>query len=596
MKKLIASLLAALLILSAAPPAPAGAGVYTEREVPLISADRESGVITLRFYAERPNVPYIGFRAFMAFVGSNPMTFEKDAEGRAVFTSAQGASAVVDAEKGTMSVENWPMFHNPPLPYEGKAVGLKDSACGFMRVRDIVYEGDPAPVLLDFAKYGLKIHAGEDDVYFPVAIVSSMMNEVAAWNMAWNGEKIYYGRYGTGTPADYMESSAIQDLIAGGARPGDIAAEVRGELFFTFDRFFGHPGRAYLDGAMAEKGLEQALRDEGAGSIAQGLGSVDFPEYFSSLISLFFWGLADGHTSPIIAAEVLNALYTGQYPEMAGEVMPGLLPLLRASTNTTRALVSQNLPEVRRSRWGDESYREYGSTAIIRLDSFMPDEAGWAAYYAGGGEMPGDGVGNTVRGLQRAADNPEIKNVIFDLSCNPGGSSDVLAFLANITTGEDRFFGIEKLTGQTMTAYYETDNNLDGVFDEKDRDTVYDQFNYGVLTTRMSFSCGNLFPFVMRERGAAVIGEASGGGACCIQFCSLSDGMNFTMSSSQWQMTDSRGAMVEGGCPVDLPLTVNELFFRGSTYEIGDFSSFFDEAELDRMMNEWFADKAADAA
>ncbi len=596
MKKLLAALLAAVLFLGAASRAVSGEAAYTDREVPLISADRGGGVITLRFYRDRPNVPYIGFRAFMDFAGSDPVTFERAGDGTAVFTSVRGAVAEVDAERGTMYVENWPMFRDPPPPYEGRAVGLKDSDCGFVRVKDVVYEGVPAPLSLDFAEYGLKLYAGEDDVYFPVTLISSMMTDVATWNMTWDGERIRYGRFGTDISGDRTESPAVRDALAGGVRPADIAAEARGELLFMLDNFYGHPGRAGLDAEMAEKGLERALIDAGAGSLAEGLGSTAFPEYLASLLDLFFGCLDDGHTAPTVAVEVFNALLDGRYPKTAAAVIPAVRPTVLVSSSVRRSLLLQTLPAARRAVWGDEGYREYGSTAFIRLDSFMPDEAGWAAYYAGAGDMPSDGAGNTVRGLKRAAENPGIKNVIFDLSCNVGGSSDVLAFIVGLTTGGDRLYGLDKVTGQKLTVRYGIDADLDGVFDEKDGPARFDRFNYGVLTTRLTFSCGNLFPFMMREGGAVLLGESSGGGSCCIQLCSMPDGMDYVMSSSRWQLTDSGGVPVEGGCPVDIPLPVKGFAAPGAGYGPGDYALFFDDAGLDRMMNEWFADGAADAA
>ncbi len=592
MKKRLSALLAAAFLLCAAPLSLAGDSAYTDVRFPLVSSGREEGTVTLRFYPDRPGVPYMGFKAFMDLVGNASMAWEDAGDGRAVYTSAAGAGALVDAEKGTMDVDNWPLFHNPPLPYEGKAVGLKDSVCAFVRIRDVVYEGDPAPLHLDFAKYGLKLYAEEGDVYFPVCLVSSMMNEVSTWSAFWNGEKLFLDRYGAEMPSDFRESQMMRDALQGNVRAADAAAEARGELLFMFDHFFGHPGCSRLDAALKEKGLEQALTGGGAEALAGGLGSKVFSEYLSSLVNIFLWGLDDGHTGPISALELLRDMRGGAYPALAARVFPAVMPALQAAECSTRSLLMQDLVRVRQRIWGDEGYRKYGSTAIIRLDDFMPDEAGWAAYYAGTGDLPADSAGHTVRALRRAAADPDIKNILFDLTCNVGGSSDVLAFILGITTGVDRLYGIEKVTGQGFTVFYETDSDLNGVIDVHDREAVYSPYNYGVLTTRIAFSCGNLFPFMMQEGGAVLLGEATGGGSCCIQLCTLSDGTFFVMSSSQWQLTDAEGVSVEGGCRIDLPLGRTESMHRDTGFDAEDRSSFYDEAELDRLMNEWFAEEA----
>ena len=78
------------------------------------------------------------------------------------------------------------------------------------------------------------------------------------------------------------------------------------------------------------------------------------------------------------------------------------------------------------------------------------------------------------------------------------------------------------------------------------RFACYD-FNYAVLTTRASFSYGNLLPCVMQEHGAVLIGEPTGGGSCSVQMSVLTG---------------------------------------------GDYTPFFDEVMLDQMINEWFEAQA----
>ena len=58
---------------------------------------------------------------------------------------------------------------------------------------------------------------------------------------------------------------------------------------------------------------------------------------------------------------------------------------------------------------------------------------------------------------------------------------------------------------------------------------------------------------------------------------------------------------VEGGCRTDLEIPVFESYGMNQdsqySYSMADYMGFFDEAKLDRMMNEWFqADAMAPAA
>jgi hypothetical protein len=169
----------------------------------------------------------------------------------------------------------------------------------------------------------------------------------------------------------------------------------------------------------------------------------------------------------------------------------------------------------------------------------------------------------------------------------------MMAILA-VTTGQTQLYGIHKLTGRGMTFTFEADTNFDGIFDEKDRELKYD-FNYGVLVTRHAFSCGNLFPIIMQEAGAVVLGEPTSGGSCCVQFGTDAEGFSYMMSSYQWQVTDSQGNDVEGGCSVDLPMepqsdeilnSIVQQFSIGN--EVPLFQTYFDAERLDKMMTEYF--------
>ena len=84
---------------------------------------------------------------------------------------------------------------------------------------------------------------------------------------------------------------------------------------------------------------------------------------------------------------------------------------------------------------------------------------------------------------------------------NKVNQSNVYHFTAVITT-----------TGNLHEEYAQVDLNLDGVFDDRDKDVVYD-FNFAVLTTKTSFSCGNLMPVMCKDNGICVLGETSGGGS-----------------------------------------------------------------------------------
>ena len=331
--------------------------------------------------------------------------------------------------------------------------------------------------------------------------------------------------------------------------------------------------------------------------IRQRLLSADYIEYIAGLNDLFCYGLGDGHTA------VMTPFGLSSLPNLYGDAMTRLSRLIMASSTAGmsygqyygRAAIQQT----RQALWGDETYREYGSTAIIRIDAFEPDEAQWHAWEAGEGDMPMDALGITCRGLERAAANPAIRNIIFDLTNNGGGSQDQMSAIIGMVTGDVDFRGYNTLTKQRLHAVYIVDRNMDGAIDERDAEVSWD-YNFGVLTSRFAFSCGNLFPFLMQDNGAIVIGEPTGGGSSIIQMVTLCDSPAFLMSSYQWNLRGSNGEEVEAGAVPDIPIDRIENWDGENPYYPrlvpGDYSPYYDDEMLDRMMNEWFDQALAPAA
>ena len=444
----------------------------------------------------------------------------------------------------------------------------------------------------DFAKYGIPLYADEEDVYLPLELLSTMFTDVACNYVLWNGESVLKPVMDIGEislmPLGWYESRYMRALLTGKSRrKEDVIREDYAELCFTLDHFFGHPGTGILDRGIGEKGLDAALDDvPELASLKDRLKDPDMIEYMLALYDLFNIGLNDGHCSYFGFNTM--ALPEFPFPEVLNKVGNRVASLLQ-----TRSYFQNEITDAVR-KGGDDVYRECGSTAIIRIDAFQSDNAGWEAYYAGKGEIPMDAVGITWTGLKRASENPSIRNILFDLSANSGGSNDMLSYMIDLMFGDNVFRGYNVLTGQDEYAVLHSDKNLDGVFDEKDDEVKYD-FNYAVLATRASFSCGNLMPVLMQDHGAVLLGEPSGGGTCAIQISTLTNGGEYMMSSWLWALRDAKGESVEGGCKTDLPIARIEP--ETPTHEDprlsnGDYTPFFDDVMLDRMINEWFEEKA----
>ena len=573
-----------------------------EAAVPLHTETGEDIEMTLRFFETTPNVPYMGMNEFWTRVLRDPLTVEKGEGDSLILKNDRGGELVCDAAAGTIYAPDWAAMTTPPMPLENGAYGLKDSNCRFVRITEIAFEGKPAPVTFDFAKYGMTIYADENDVYLPLSVLSNMTTDIATNHLRYDWKDLYQMRISLGavTEDPILTNERMLAWLAGEERPADLIRQCYADLCFNFDYFFGHPGKAPLDAAIAEKGLDQALTDlgeEGA-AIKDGLLSPRMADYLAAMQKLFMVWLADGHTNSTDLMSMLSFDAVASNLELSAQLSTEYWSdVLQSQSTMSQILHMATIPQ-RALAWGSDVYRECGHTAIIRLDSFMPDEAAWDLWYRGEGPFPEDCVGIVVSGLRRAQENENIRNVIFDLTCNDGGSSDALMIILGLTTGQNQLYGINKLTRQRLTATFEADCNFDGVFDEKDREARFD-FNYGVLTTRHAFSCGNLFPIIIREGGAVVLGERTSGGSCCIQVGEETQGLRYLMSSCQWQLIDSTGNDVEGGCTVDIPIStwsfglldriIGQL---GAGEELPVYNAYFDDESLDTLMNTWFHEGA----
>ena len=596
MKKLIALFLCLCLMAGVLPAVAENAAEgadYTVQAAGVWTGQEQVSSMDLRFYPAAPHVPYYGMKAYVAFMRNVDLTVTPLDGGIWEVANPNGSSVLVNPSAGTIDASDWARFQLPPLPYTNMT-GVKDSPCAWTYYSEIVYDDPPAAVTFDFAKYGIRIYADADDVYLPLALLSTMFVDVAMNYVLWNGEKVLKPALDINAlgmlPAEFFEGEHMRALLAGEKqREEDVIREDYAELCFTMDYFFGHPGTSILDTAIREKGLDAALDDDPA--LKERLMNPGMIEYLLGMFDLFNTGLDDGHT---VYCTVYNFLMpTFQYPEIMQQIASRIGSVYTTSSVARGEMLSP-IQATRTGIWGDEVYRECGSTAIIRIDSFKWDKDGWEAYYAGKGEIPMDAVGITWTNLKKASENPAIKNILFDFTANGGGSSDMLMFMMDLMFGEKNFYGYNPLTKQHMHAIVHSDKNLDGVIDEKDEEVKYD-FNYAVLTTRASFSCGNLFPFVMQDHGAVLIGEPTGGGSCSVQMSVLTGGGGYFMSSGNWTLQNAAGDSVEGGCKTDLPLERIEPETPTNAnprLSVGDYTPYFDDVMLDRMINEWFEAQA----
>ena len=136
-----------------------------------------------------------------------------------------------------------------------------------------------------------------------------------------------------------------------------------------------------------------------------------------------------------------------------------------------------------------------------------------------------------------------MASVWTSISMNYGGSCDIVgadvAMLRNNRMVQ--YWSQDALEGKNKISTFYVDRNFDGVFDEKDdTNSKFDcsGMNSAVLSSKVSFSCGTLFPTLMKDYGFLIMGERSGGDACCIQAMQTADGQNYAISTYRDRSTN----------------------------------------------------------
>ena len=572
---------------------------YTQKCVFIFRESLTDETADLRFYKEDPDVAYMGIREYFDLMLGGGLTVQDNGDGTYTLTNAAGAAAQVDTEKDIVAIEDLPAFENYyEEAQKGSAGSFKDSDAPYLRLREVVYEGDPEPVEFDFGGLGIEICGDGEEVWFPVSILTTWLTDIAQNRVVFNGNYLYICRARQAYEADngYYNTPYMDSILTGTERAKDLADYSYGDLGFIFRYMYGYPGRTQLDPEiLRNEGFDAALTafGETGAELKEELSSRDFRDFWFGMYRLSDGPLEDGHNNTALSIGIVDA---GEERYKAFREYTWSRFDDYEITEFTRKMseVTEGIYSARSEDYSREGYYKYGDTAIILLNEFSVSGENWKEYYRNGGELPDDTMGKAAKGLMRAAEDAEIRNVVFDLGTNPGGYSDAVAGVISLMTGRDYLCGFNELSKQSFRVYFDVDRNLDGEIDEKDDEVSYD-FNYAVITSGASFSCGNMFPFLVKEEGGMVIGDRSGGGSCSIQKAVLSEGFEISISGCKFKLTDGSGSDLEKGVTPDVQLEIGK---RTETNEItgeeiifSDYAAFGDLDGICEAVSGWFADR-----
>lgn len=591
-------------------PAAADSTPFTEKVFPVIrNQGMETDFVTLRFYEPQPSVAYISAADYLRiWIPGAEMKVMEQSPGIYELISPTG-KAIADITESTLSSDDISAFTNlMGLVQEGMDNVYYD---GMPFIKFIGSETEPSTVrtTFNFSDYSIQLYENNGAVYFPFATLSDIYSDLFYHHSGFNGERIVLNYSNYDMLLTEIDPSYVNGLVSTD-RPADLAEFSYNELCFALDHFYGLPGREQIHTALKEQGLDKALDSFGeTGALVKSrLKSTSAAEFYAGLDglnALFFDG---GHT--ILQAYALNDLNTSgdalyeQYMSLYQEEQEAYQGISDPEADHTRLELYNGLNYLRSRAFGaGKAYIKQGDTAVCVFNSFNDrNQDTWDAYYSGKGPLPTfDNTGDDalllfLDALRQADEDPEVRNLVIDLSTNTGGSADIVMMIFSLITGKSEMYYENRLTGAKTHVTFAADRNFDGVFDEADADIHYD-LNFAVLVSPVSFSCANLFASLMKDAEYPVLGERSGGGACAVQFLNTADGNDLLVSSWRACLISEAGENIDTGIPADVELVdhegkvevlVPELDAYYNTVRVpkimDDYSAFYD---IERLSEAW---------
>ncbi len=580
-------------------------GAFVEKTVPVVTKVAPDSEVTLRFYNDLPDVAYISAADFQSIVlPGSTMTVTHTGIGE--YTLANGdAKAVVNVNKDVFVSSDFDAFTNMMGLLQPGMANVYFDGMPFVRYKSVKYTPAVSTVTLDFAKYGIDIHAdGKGAVYFPFATLADMYSDLFYHHAGFNGEKVVANTSINEVSLARIDPDYNKTLLSKTTRSESMAEFAYKELCFAMDHFYGHPGRVALDEALKTKGMDRTLEEDLAAGpvIKKLLKSTNLAEYFvgmSGLNALYY----DGHTSMDISSAMGRdrSNYEDLVTEMRGlqEKQTEVMDAIRGGRATMGGR-AQDVMAIRNQRpesYGtQDTYIKKGNTAVCVFNSFNTRaEDAWNAYYAGKGPKPnindnkGDSMVIFLDALEKAAADPEVENFIVDITANGGGSADIVMAMTSLIMNKSYLCHDNPLTGQRALVEYEVDRNFDGVFDKKDKDVKY-KLNFAVLSSDVSFSCGNLFPSMLKDAGVPVVGEISGGGSCAIQAMCTADGFCFQISSFRARLNTLSGENIDAGITPDIPIANDNKVEiegpNGTRMTVKNYKDFYDIEKVGKLVKD----------
>ena len=405
--------------------------------------------------------------------------------------------------------------------------------------------------------YHAQMVSYEGSIYVPFAFLDAITCNSIGYRFVWNGEDFYLCN------SDYLYSNKALTQYGSSFYSGSLCSSVRSESFASYNyysflfemrNFYGRYyalGISDLDAEFERLGLKSKLMSRLPSTADSAIAEV--------LTKVFADG---GHTY------FKDRGFGCKYSYATDNDLQG--KILEDSRYYKGAQVYNTLGSYR-EQYGISGSGLYmnGSTALIVFDEFSLNSKGASPTKKNVSADTTSTFAIFYNAFQKISLNSSIKNVVFDVSMNGGGVAVALGHALSFITNDAISLNMKNYhTGATFKEVIYVDNDFDG--DATDADSYAGKYDFYIMTSPYSFSCGNAFPCIAKDNGwAKIIGKKSGGGDCIVSQGVSPDGTTWSMSGST-ALVHADGSSFDDGAEVDYDL---------------DYSSYYNLSSLDSFLS-----------
>ena len=506
------------------------------------------------YFTEGGDIPYVSVEEWQEFftmfmeIGDYDIKLKLEKDGdklTLIRTFGEGFDIPMtfDFSKNTISVMDYNFFFIERK--EGTMIRLHSADEGYVKIGDDNNELVGDEIVFDLAAYDIKMIREEDKYYVPFQTVIDIFMGEIPYTAVYNGEAVFFttGENFYDDNDELTEFGKLYYSVEPKQRSEELAKFSYNELRLVLDYFYG------LKDVHGIKNFERVFNNNGYDQLLSG---VEPKNADGALYKAIHYIINDQHSRYLSASHYSGSDFTKKLRDAMGQ----------GPCRSETLAIKNKLSEKRKKYYPDgvPGYEEVGDTAFITFDDFSKPAKNYAEEAATAEDK--DTIGIVSYAIsQILREKSPIKNVVLDLSLNLGGAAPAAGFVISTFLGDAHLSVRDSLTGACGTYAYKSDSNFDKEFDEKDTLANKD-LRLFCLTSKVSFSCGNLVPCIFKQSGdVALIGHHTGGGACGVTPLSTADGSVFKTSSNMQLSFLRNGSFYDVDQGVDPDYYIHDLGF-----------------------------------